>query len=642
MCGIAGLYNLQSTLAVCHDEIEAMLATMPYRGPDAQGVVVYNERTALGHLRLAILDLQPASNQPFEIDDGELSIVFNGEIFNYLELRVELEALGERFRTNSDTEVLLRAYRVWGPACVPRFNGMWAFAIYDRRRDALFCARDRFGIKPFNYTIHDGRFVFASEIKAILAVAPELAVADYASLSRVLRASVGARSESTCFRNIRRLLPAHTLTATRDGIKVERYWEYPTDKLEQLPYDDAADQLREFLIDAIRLRMRSDVPVALTLSGGIDSSAIACLLRTFYAGPFDTYTAAYAGEPYDESLSAAALASSLQMNANLVPAAPENFLETLRTIMWHLESPTCTPAIFPLWNICQVARRKVTVLLEGQGADELLAGYRINFIHAVLDRLRDHQYLGALREFSWAADTEGLVRAILLAGRSLNPPMFHRLFRTARGDEGVYDGPLRQGPERPENRRAIPLQESLLNASLIEQIEGNLVDLLHYGDAISMAHSLESRVPFLDHRLVEFCTRLPGRFKYRDGMGKAILRTAIRGDVPERILAERKKIGFLTPIARWFRERPEDTVYPILDSPECRNRGIFNRAHLDQAVQKHVSGRADLSPNIFRWILTELWFQTFIDARHGGSRSDQRATSSRTADSAELTASPTA
>jgi len=309
MCGIAGIFGLANNRhAVTVERLEAMIATMPHRGPDARGTKLIGASTGLGHLRLAILDLRPESNQPFEIDGGELTITYNGEIFNYVELRAELEALGEEFRTQSDTEVLLRAYRQWGADCQQRLNGMWAFAIYDRRRDVLFCSRDRFGIKPFNYVVHDGQFLFASEIKALLAAAPELARPDYDAVSRVLRASVGARCEATCFAGVKRLPPAHSLTVSRDGVRIERYWDYPHEVDRSLGYEQASERFRELLVDGIRLRMRSDVPVGLTLSAGVDSSTIAALVRTFYDGPLDTFTASYAGEPYDESARAAELA----------------------------------------------------------------------------------------------------------------------------------------------------------------------------------------------------------------------------------------------------------------------------------------------------------------------------------------------
>lgn len=585
---------------------------MPHRGPDARATVLVNARTGLGHLRLAILDLRPESNQPFEIDDGDLTITYNGEIFNYIELRAELESLGEQFRTQSDTEVLLRAYRQWGPDCQRRLNGMWSFAIYDRKRDILFCSRDRFGIKPFSYTVHKGSFLFASEIKALLKVARDLARPDYDALSRILRASVGAQCVATCFEGVKRLPPGHSLTVSRGKLRLERYWDYPDELDRSLDYNESAERLRELLVDAIRLRMRSDVPVGLTLSAGIDSTTIACLLRTFYRGPCDTFTACYEGDSGDESSRAAELARSLGMTPHLVSSDEGGFLDLLKRIVWHVEAPLHSSAVVPLWNIVRLARTKVTVLLEGQGADELLAGYYPNFTEAVADRALGGRFFSAAGELCRAGRTLGAKNALMQAARRVNPPLLHKTYRRYRGDEQVYIGPLVGRSERID-RHTAERGVGLLNRSLVAQLDGVLGDLLHYGDAISMAHSLESRVPFLDYPLVEFCLRLPGEYKFRQGKGKAILRQAARQDVPADILQNPKKLGFVTPIARWFRDDPETTVYPVLWSNACRTRGIFSPQQIDATLARHIAGEKDMSSNIFRWILTELWFQTFID-----------------------------
>lgn len=612
MCGIAGIFALDPSRAASRDELQRMIATMPYRGPDARGTICCAPHMGLGHVRLSILDLRPESNQPFELDNGDYVISYNGEIFNYIELRAELEAAGHSFRTSSDTEVLLRAYQAWGPAAVQRFNGMWAFAIYDRRQDLLFCSRDRFGVKPFVYAIDQGRVLIASEAKALLAIAPHLARPNYDSLSRLLRASIGARLEATCFAGIRRLLPAHHLLVSRAGVRTERYWNYPTDRDDSLSFEDAAEGLREQLVDALRLRMRSDVPVGITLSGGVDSSSIACLVHKFHPAPLDTFTASFPGEPFDEAPRAEALANQLGMRPHLVSARSDDFLATLRQVVRHLEAPIHTPAVLPLWFIMRAAKERVTVVLEGQGVDELLAGYYTNFALAAADRALQGNLLDAAREIGWELRRVGAKRAVLLAGRALGPEWSHRLFRRSRGDEQVYLGPLRDGPQdEPAGPAAIG--GGRLNASLVRQHAGRLVDLLHYGDAISMAHSIESRLPFLDYRLVEYCCRMPGDFKYRDGHGKAVLKQAMRQIVPAEVLTPRKKLGFVVPIGRWFREQPERTVDPVLRSATCRRRGLFDPDRLDRALALHASGRADLSNNIYRWIITELWFQEFID-----------------------------
>lgn len=614
MCGIAGVFQLQSTDPIDRSRLDAMATALHHRGPDARGVATYGG-AGLVHTRLSIIDLSSHSNQPFESEDGRFSISYNGEIFNFVELRKDLEALGHRFRTPGDTEVLLHAYEEWGGECVTRLNGMWAFAILDRRRDELFCSRDRFGIKPFVYSLSPKRFTFASETKALLAFDPALARPDYSSLSMILRSASGYRMEETCFEGIKRLPPAHNMLVRRDSVEIRRYWDYPTETDHSIGFDEASEELRALLRDAVRIRMRSDVPVGSTLSSGVDSSAVVCMVRdVFKEGHHDTFTASYPGEAFDESERAARLALDLGMSPHRVPAIPGDFLECLERCVWHLEGPIRSPAVLPLWNIHRLARTRVTVVLEGQGADELLAGYpHPSFVPAIRQLVRSGRATQAARELRRQIGTLGIKPVALFGARALFP-WAQGVFTRMRGDSLVYAGALAAAKPQPTGRiQAAPPMDDLLNHELRSQHEGGLVNLLHYGDAISMAHSLESRLPFMDYRLVEFAFRLPGHFKLRDGYGKAVLRKAIENDVPHDIVWKRSKLAFRTPVARWFRERPEETVYPVLKSERCRKRGLFDPRALDAALEKHRSGRVDLSHIIYRWLMTELWFQRFID-----------------------------
>lgn len=614
VCGITGIFNQTSSTPICEEILRRGVATLTHRGPDADGVKVISGGVGLGHTRLAILDLCPESNQPFESDDGEYVISFNGEIFNYIELRDELTGLGHVFRTQSDTEVLLHAYMEWGEEAIPKLNGMWAFAIYIKTRDVLFCSRDRFGIKPFNYALHGGRFLFGSEVKAILAMVPELATPNYDSLARQMREAVGGELEDTLFAGVRRLKPAHNLIVSRDGVSFRRYWDYPQEPLLDITREQAAEQCRELLVDSIRLRMRSDVPIGTTLSGGIDSSTLLCLLAKFHKGRHDTFTAEFPGDAKNEAPIAKALSEQLGMTPHMIPAFETDFLPDLRKIIYHLEAPQSEPTVLPLWNIMRHARKKVTVVIEGQGADEELAGYIRACIGVHLWDLLKRGALGQmgrelklhLQEFSWRS-------SLAVSARVASPSWVHGLFRRWRGVESVYAGPLRQARPRIPVRSDAPRYADSLNNLLLWQHENELVNLLQYGDAISMANSLESRLPFLDYRLVEFLFRLPGRFKVRNGHSKAVLKDGVSKYVPEHILWNRGKIGFDMPIASWFRERPEEIVYPVLHSESCRKRGIFNMKEMDKALDRHISGKADLSRNIYRWIGAELWFQEFID-----------------------------
>lgn len=615
MCGIAGIYNFKSDIPVTTMDLESMISTIRHRGPDASGTVIPNHGVGLGNVRLSVIDLNPESNQPFMIDDNEFVISYNGEIFNYIELREELSTLGHKFCTKSDTEVVLRAYKEWGEEAVNRFNGMWAFAIYSRKQDMLFCSRDRFGIKPFYYVIHEGRLIFASEVKAIIAFDRRFSDPDYTKISRFLRSSIEAQNEDTFFKQVKKLKPACNMIVNKEGVKFRRYWNYPVDIQEDLDFEDAATQLRELLRDSLRLRMRSDVPVGITLSGGIDSSTLVCLLRTFSSSLYETFTAAFPDERIDESSRAASLSLELGMNFNKITILPKDeFLINLRRVVYHMDAPTHSPAVLPLWNIMKKMKEKVVVAIEGQGADELLAGYAAACFSAVFfDEIRNFSWNEAFCNLRWQIKTYGWMQTIMYALR-VEFPSLHKLHRIIRGDNGLYNAEFKDIGSDSTQREDVPVFADHLTTRLYKYHTGGLRALLHYGDAISMAHSIESRLPFMDYRLVEFCFRLPGHMKFRNGHSKAVLKRAVRCDVPGWILNTRSKLGFATPIARWFRDYPDQLIYPVLFSQESRNRGIFDPIKLNKMLEKHRSGRADISQIIFRLIGIELWFQECIDS----------------------------
>ena len=599
--------------------MDAMLAKMLHRGPDAYATWRGAAGVGLGHVRLAIIDLRTESNQPFVSTDEDVVLTYNGEIFNYVELRRELVRLGHIFRTKSDTEVLLKAYQQWGRDMCDRLNGMWAFVIYDRRRDLLFCSRDRFGIKPFHYAFVGGRFIFASEVKALLAVSRELAELDPGPVSKLLRASIGSQVSEHFCRGVRRLPAAHNLVVERSRSNLRRYWDYPAHIDRGISFESACERFRELLTDSIRIRMRSDVEVGITLSGGVDSSTIACLLRTFYHGEHQAFTAEFKGAAYDESVAAARLAGELGLSHHRIAALPSDFLATLARIVHHLDGPTPSPAVFPLWNIMRSMRGRIVVALEGQGADELLGGYHALYAPAAIsDAVRSGRWGQAGRELRWllaprSNPLQSPIRGGLELARAVMPSA-HRTWRRWRGDESVYSGVLAEGPDEHEDRADAPDYEESLANKLRHSHEGALTTLLHYGDAMSMAHSIESRLPFMDYRLVEFVFSLPGEFKLRDGHGKLLLRQAVRGLVPDPILDARTKKGFAVPIREWFRDRRREIVDPVLLSDRCRQRGLFEPVALERALSAHESGRVDLSNQIFRWLTLELWCRDALDA----------------------------
>jgi len=613
MCGIAGIYNQTSGQPVMEQELASMLHTMPHRGPNASGIWRGARGIGLAHVRLAIIDLRPESNQPFASSDGDIVMTYNGEIFNYLELRQELKDLGHQFRTNSDTEVLLTAYRQWGQDVCRHLNGMWAFAIYDRRKDLLFCSRDRFGIKPFYYAVIDGRLILASEVKALLAISRKLAAIDPGAVSKLMRASIAGHVPEHFCRGVRRLPAAHNMIVERSGNPLlKRYWDYPATIDRRISFEAACERFRELLLDSIRLRMRSDVPVGTTLSGGVDSSTIVCFLRTFYHDEHQAFTAEFKETEYDESVTAGRLARKLELTHHRIASPPFDFLGTLTRIVHHMDGPTQCSATVPLWNIMRFMRGRIVVALEGQGGDELLGGYYMHAPAAVFDAVRAGHWRQAGRHLQWLVRHSSPLRAGLELARAIMPSS-HLTWRLLRGDESVYSGCLAKGPDKHADRGNVHIYPESLANNLRRNHEEGLSTLLHYGDAISMAHSIESRLPFMDYRLVEFVFSLPGEFKIRDGSGKVLLKEAVRGLVPEFVLNNPYKLGFIVPIREWFRDRPDETMYPVLLSDRCRQRGLFDPKALERALRRHVSGRVDLSSQIFRWLTLELWCQIAMD-----------------------------
>lgn len=619
LCGIAGIFCQRQPNGSLEDSVRRMTSVLKHRGPDAIGHYCEN-RIALGHTRLAIIDLTAESNQPFFSDDGRYVLVFNGEIFNYLELRDDLQSEGVSFRTKSDTEVLLKSYVHWGPGATKRFHGMWAFAIYDRRDEVLFCSRDRFGIKPFNYAVGDGVFAFASEVKSLLEWDPRLRSPNFSALSLLLRKSISGSNQETCFENVLRLPPACNLTVSVHGQQLSRYWDYPVDFRREITMEEAAEEIKYLLSNSVQLRLRSDVPIGITLSSGLDSSSIAALARRHSSASFVTYTANYRIDN-DEAPIALELSRSLQMLPRLISVEPEDVLGTLRNLIWHLETPHASPAVIPYWHIMEAVAKETTVVLEGQGADELFAGYTLNaFPLALWDRLSTFRWNEAAREFVKMGRTMSrhkYVGNLWFVGWLIRSmfPYLHVPFRHFRGDESVY-GDLLQGAQVAKDRAKVPSGNSdALNRYLCDSMQTVLVDLLHYGDAISMAHSVESRLPFLDYQLVEFAASLPGSLKLTNGYGKEVVRRAVEDYVPAHVVRNPIKLGFPTPINAWFRDNPKETIYPVLDSPECRRRGVFNHRQMMRMVDRHVKGQVNIFSLIFRWITTELWFQEFIDKR---------------------------
>jgi asparagine synthase (glutamine-hydrolysing) len=626
MCGIFGIFNFNVDKSLDKDLFKASLLKMKHRGPDAHEIKPITDKIILGHVRLSIIDISAESNQPFVIDNNYW-IVFNGEIYNYIEIRNELIAAGYIFKTKGDTEVLIRAYEHWGRHCVNKFNGDWAFAIYNIKENSLFCSRDRFGVKPFNYAIINNQFVFSSEIKAIIQYFPELKKPNYNVISNYCRNGLGAQAEQTWFEGINRLLPAHNLTWNNGVLKIEKYWDYPTKINNKITFSEAKEKYKKLFINAVELRMRSDVEIGSTLSSGIDSSSIVSVLRNKFKGKHNTFTAVFdelsfkktenivykKNIPINEVEIVKKLTSEMDLDSHLIQQSESDFTEKLKEVIYFLESGHSSPAIIPLSNILKYAKTYTTVVLEGQGADELLGGYIINtFPSLIYELFKKGNFKQAYDEYKIFKSNYSVNYSIFQFLRLLNNFWIEKIYSYFNGYSKIFGDKLKKIKRIKDYPIDPPPFDEFFNKQLFKSHTGGLVNLLHYGDALSMSHSIESRLPFMDVNLVEFGFSLPFNFKMKNGMGKYIHREALRGIVPDYILNEPIKFGFNTPLSVHFNSLNSEANI-ILLSKTCLDRGIFDKKGLTNLIIDNINNKKNTPTQLYRYLSVEIWFRTFID-----------------------------
>ncbi|MBY0533695.1 MAG: asparagine synthase (glutamine-hydrolyzing) [Rickettsiaceae bacterium] len=624
MCGIFGILSDKKT-AIDKKLFAQSAKLMQHRGPDAYGQWGINNKIELGHLRLAIVDLKSESNQPFFSTCRRYVIVFNGEIYNYIELREELIKSGYVFRTESDTEVLLNAYIEWGETCVSRFNGDWAFAIYDINNDILFCSRDRFGVKPFNYALTDNGFIFSSEIKSIIHFDNRFKNPNLNIILNYCKNSLGAQSYDTWFDGIKRLQPAHNLLIKDGEILIYRYWDYPRE-VSFSNFNVAVEEYKKLFMSSVKLRMRSDVPVGITLSSGIDSTSIAALVKKL-GGSYKTYTADFTQNSFVDNENIG-YKNAIELNeydivkkftqdigfeSNRIVIDNSRFVSDLRKVLYYLESGHSSHATIPLMQVMEEAKKKVTVLLEGQGADELLAGYVIRFYPwSILHHLKRLNFVLAYNEYKEFSKTYSLSYTFLLFLRMLNIEILETFYQRFIGINKLFKNissdyrRIKDYPVKPTGFN------DKLNSELFKSHTGGLVNLLHYGDAISMSQSLESRNPFTDHRLVELCFKYPSIFKLKKGLGKYIHRVSMENTLPHYIVSNKLKLGFNSPLAKHFLSYDSEAI-KILLSDRCINRGFFDSSSLKKIIEKNIRKNGKYSSFLFRVLSVELWHQEFID-----------------------------
>lgn len=634
MCGIAGIVGQQAS-SVSVPSLAAMAALQSHRGPDDQGIW-HHDNVGLAFRRLAIIDLSPAGHQPMCNENGDVWLVFNGEIYNYATLRAELRARGHGFRSRTDTEVVIHAYEEYGDDCVQHFNGMFAFAIWDARRQRLLLARDRIGIKPLYYYHAQERLVFASEIKAVLLGAGlhpcpnDDVVFGFLSHSRL------DNSAATFFKNVSQLPASHIGVYEHGTFAMRRYWDIPCGNedtstvVTPAQFDTYAERFAHLLTDSIRLQLRSDVPIGTCLSGGLDSSAIVCIANQLLAAEVKgdnaaalvsaqkTFSARYHDFVQDEGRFMTEVVHATGADAHAVFPDGARLAEEFSSLLWFQEEPFLGTSVYAQWNVMRLARAAgVTVLLDGQGSDEQLAGYYRYFGALFADLVRSRMLVRLLREASiYLARGYPLRPALLGTAVALVTASWgaRRIWSRA----GSLMAPMWLGPDFRKAHTFHPIHTPRCHTSFDEMLHAamtreSLPALLHYEDRNSMAFSIEARVPFLDHRLVEFVFSLPASAKINAGTTKVIMRRALRGVVPPLVLLRHDKIGFATPQESWLRGPARTLIADTLASPSLAQRGYVDLKRVNKLVQRFQAGDMCSSDALWRCLTLELWLRHMVD-----------------------------
>ena len=633
MCGIVGIYDRQRSRVIDQDLLVRMNDTQIHRGPDESGIFT-DLGIGLGHRRLSIIDLA-SGKQPLFNEDGQVVVVYNGEIYNFQELSRELTALGHRFRTHCDTEVIVHAWEEWGQACVDRFRGMFAFAVWDGHRRELFLARDRLGIKPLYYChLPDGRFLFSSELKGLLChpdvprVIDPRAVDEYFAYGYV-------PEPRTIFRGVYKLPPGHTLLVDGSETPAEpvRYWDVQFPEYRDLTEDEWREELLVRLEEAVRIRLVAEVPLGAFLSGGVDSSAVVAMMAGISDTPVNTCSISFSDPEFDEAAYASQVASRYGTDHRVETVDVDDF-DLVDALSGIYDEPFADSSALPTYRVCQLARRHVTVALSGDGGDEILAGYRRYKWHLYEERLRRllplsvrRPLFGALAaaypKADWAPrvlrakatfetlardSVEGYFHSVSILGDNMRRSLFSTRFLAALDGYRAVDVLRRYASEAP----AHPL-------SCIQylDIKTYLVgDILTKVDRASMANSLEVRVPLLDHKLVEWAATMPPELKLRNGEGKYIFKKAMEPYLPNGVLY-RNKMGFAVPLARWFRGPLRERIEAALTREGLLDLGIFDPKTLERLVRQHVSGSRDHSAALWTLLMFESFWRRYSDSGVG-------------------------
>lgn len=613
MCGICGIINL-SGQSVSERHLQSMMQAMKHRGPDDEGIFS-EENVIFGFVRLSIIDLSADGHQPMLSSDGRYVMVFNGEIYNYIELRKELEDTGIIFKTRTDSEVLLNAYIHWGDKCLHRFNGMWAFIIYDRIEKKIFASRDRYGVKPFYYTIDQNRLIFGSEIPVILAALGRKPAPNYQAIFDFLVFNRTDQTEDTFFAGIKKLqhgskLSIENLSLSAAEVTISKWYILPQNL--KSPFQ-SPEEYRSLFSSAVGLRLRSDVPVGVCLSGGLDSSSIvSTLMKDHDKKDLNTFSAVYRKDQFgDESKFIHEYDSRLHNMFFTTPDATTLYNDLNYFVKAHAEPiPSTSP--YAQYKVMELAQKKVVVTLDGQGADEQLAGYHY-FFGLFFKDLMLNFHLGLLgKEMLAYVKTHHSAFGLKSFAYFLLPEKLRTQSRVS--EKGYLN---REFVKQYKNQNTIAgnlYASQSLQEALLDHFEYKLEHLLKWEDRNSMFFSLEARTPFLDYRLVERTLSLQGTDVIKNGITKHILREAMKGILPETIRLRQDKIGFGTPQDEWFREPVfQNLILSLLNTESFRSRNLIDHTKALHFYQLHLSGKGNYAKEIWKWIHLELWFRQFID-----------------------------